>query len=140
MSHANALGLLIPASIPHVTSSCFPKILRSLRWRSCTEDIKHDEEPAYDEEKMMYQTLRNVFNDDSVHGVNNKLSFTLARMWASMIDKVVFWEITKFMGESLKIHAQALTSYEDAMLVETEQNIPSPTPQLQPRKTDVAAF
>ncbi|KAK5719565.1 hypothetical protein LTR17_015351 [Elasticomyces elasticus] len=110
-------------------------ILTLWLWR-----IEHDEEPANEEEKMMYQKLRNLFDDDSVDGVNNKLSSTVARLWGSMIDEVVVWGITKLMGESFKLHAQALTGYEDAMLAEAEQKIPSPTPQLQPHKTEVTAF
>jgi len=44
------------------------------------------------------------------------------------------------MGESFKLHAQALTGYEDAMVAEAEQKLGSPTPQLQPHTTEVTAF
>ncbi|KAK0845474.1 hypothetical protein LTS02_015280 [Friedmanniomyces endolithicus] len=110
-------------------------ILTLWLWR-----VEHDEEPANEEEKAMYQKLRNLFDDDSVDGYNNKLSSTVARLWGSMIDEVVVWGITKLMGESFKLHAQALTGYEDAMVAEAEQKLGSPTPQLQPHTTEVTAF
>ncbi|TKA66638.1 hypothetical protein B0A55_10864 [Friedmanniomyces simplex] len=110
-------------------------ILTLWLWR-----VEHDEEPANEEEKAMYQKLRNLFDDDSVDGYNNKLSSTVARLWGSMIDEVVVWGITKLMGESFKLHAQALTGYEDAMVAEAEQKMGSPTPQLQPHKAEVTAF
>jgi len=50
------------------------------------------------------------------------------------------YSITKLMGESFKLHAQALTGYEDAMVAEAEQKLGSPTPQLQPHTTEVTAF
>ncbi len=61
-------------------------ILTLWLWR-----VEHDEEPANEEEKAMYQKLRNLFDDDSVDGYNNKLSSTVARLWGSMIDEVVVW-------------------------------------------------
>lgn len=61
-------------------------ILTLWLWR-----VEHDDEPANDEEKAMYQKLRNLFDEDSVDGYNNKLSSTVARLWGSMIDEVVVW-------------------------------------------------
>lgn len=63
-------------------------ILSLWLWR-----VEHDEEPASDDEKNMYQKLRNLFDDDSVDGFgqNLKLSSTVARLWGSMIDEVVVW-------------------------------------------------
>jgi len=61
-------------------------ILSLWLWR-----VEHDEEPATDEEKNMYQKLRNLFDDDSVDGFGQKLSSTVARLWGSMIDEVVVW-------------------------------------------------
>lgn len=61
-------------------------ILSLWLWR-----VEHDEEPASEEEKAMYQKLRNLFDDDSVDGMNSKLSSTVARLWGSMIDEVVVW-------------------------------------------------
>lgn len=111
-------------------------ILSLWLWR-----VEHDDEPANDEEKAMYQKLRNLFDDDSVEGLNNKLSATVAKLWGSMIDEVVVWGITKLMGESFKLHSQALTGYEDALIAEAEeQNSISPTSQLAPHAPEVTAF
>lgn len=41
------------------------------------------------------------------------------------------------MGESFKLHAQALTGYEDAVLQETRN---SPTPTMAPHTVEVAAY
>ncbi|KAG9734488.1 hypothetical protein KCU59_g10849, partial [Aureobasidium melanogenum] len=54
------------------------------------------------------------------------LSSMVARVWGSMIDEVVVWGITKLMGESFKLHAQALSGYEEAMLAQ-EQAHSAPT-------------
>ncbi|GAB7347082.1 hypothetical protein MBLNU459_g3213t1 [Dothideomycetes sp. NU459] len=77
--------------------------------------VEHDDEPANEEESMMYNKLRSLFDDDSVDLYGVKLSSIVARLWGSMIDEVVVWGITKLMGESFKLHAQALTGYEDAI-------------------------
>lgn len=50
--------------------------------------LEHDEEPATDEELTMYNKVRNLFDDESVY---SKLSSTVARLWGSMLDKVVVW-------------------------------------------------
>ena len=61
-------------------------ILSLWLWR-----VEHDDDPATEEEKAMYQKLRNLFDDDSVDGYGQKLSSTVARLWGSMIDEVVVW-------------------------------------------------
>lgn len=61
-------------------------ILSLWLWR-----VEHDEEPATDEERVMYQKLRSLFDDDTVDGFGQKLSSTVARLWGSMIDEVVVW-------------------------------------------------
>ena len=53
--------------------------------------VEHDDEPATEEEKNMYQKLRSLFDDDTVDGYGQKLSSTVARLWGSMIDEVVVW-------------------------------------------------
>ncbi|KAK7559410.1 fungal-specific transcription factor domain-containing protein [Phyllosticta paracitricarpa] len=88
--------------------------------------LEHDEEPATEDELVMYNKLRNLFDDDSVDVYGAKLSSTVARLWGSMIDEVVVWGITKLMGESFKLHSQALVGYEDAM----SSRSGSPTPSI----------
>ncbi|KAF2126577.1 hypothetical protein P153DRAFT_359550 [Dothidotthia symphoricarpi CBS 119687] len=89
--------------------------------------LEHDEEPANEEELAMYNKLRNLFDDDSVDVYGAKLSSTVARLWGSMIDEVVVWGITKLMGESFKLHSQALVGYEDAMSSRSGSATPSMT-------------
>ncbi|KAG9234774.1 putative transcription factor TDA9 [Amylocarpus encephaloides] len=81
--------------------------------------LEHDEEPATEEELAMYNKIGALFDADSVedHGSNSKLSSTVARLWGSMLDEVVVWGITKLMGDSFRLHAQALVGYEDDMEV-----------------------
>ncbi|KAA8567990.1 hypothetical protein EYC84_008418 [Monilinia fructicola] len=62
----------------------------------------------------MYNKIRALFDDDSV-GYSSKLSSTVARVWGSMLDEVVVWGITKLMGDSFRLHSQALVGYEDDM-------------------------
>nr|POF14254.1 hypothetical protein CFP56_03278 [Quercus suber] len=110
-------------------------ILSLWLWR-----VEHDEEPASDDEKAMYQKLRNLFDDDSVDGFGQKLSSTVARLWGSMIDEVVVWGITKLMGESFKLHAQALigTDFEDTMV--TEPTNDTAVANMAPHVAEVAAY
>lgn len=61
-------------------------ILSLWLWR-----VEHEDDPATEEEKQMYQKLRSLFDDDSVDGFGQKLSSTVARLWGSMIDEVVVW-------------------------------------------------
>ncbi|KAH9828137.1 C2H2 finger domain protein [Teratosphaeria destructans] len=109
-------------------------ILSLWLWR-----VEHDEEPQSEDEHAMYQKLRNLFDDDSVDGFNSKLSSTVARLWGSMIDEVVVWGITKLMGESFKLHAQALAGYEDAVMTGQQPN-GSPEAVLAAQPTEVAAY
>jgi hypothetical protein len=60
-------------------------ILSLWLWR-----LEHDEEPATEEELVMYHKVRNLFDDDSAdHHAN--LSAVVARLWGSMLDEVVVW-------------------------------------------------
>lgn len=68
-------------------------ILSLWLWR-----VEHDDEPASEEEKTMYQKLRNLFDEDSVDGFNQKLSSTVARLWGSMIDEVVVWGYVQLLS------------------------------------------
>lgn len=98
-------------SVEHPLSSLDLMVILSL-W---LYRLEHDEEPADEEELAMYNKVRNLFDDDSVDIYGSKLSSTVARLWGSMLDDVVVWGITKLMGESFKLHAQALVGYEDAV-------------------------
>ena len=95
--------------------------------------LEHDQEPATDDELAMYNKIRNLFDDEGVDvSGSQKLSSIVARLWGSMLDEVVVWgwvltpncfyteannynRITKLMGESFKLHSQALSGYEDAV-------------------------
>ena len=46
--------------------------------------------------------------------------------------------ITKLMGESFKLHSQALAGYEDALLAGQQNGTPEPT--LAPHAAEVAAY
>jgi len=81
--------------------------------------LEHDDEPYTEEEIAMYNKVRNLFDDDAFELYGNKLSSTVARVWGSMLDGVVVWGISKTMGESFKLHAQALVGYEGEMLTDS---------------------
>ncbi|KAF4172678.1 hypothetical protein CNMCM8694_008299 [Aspergillus lentulus] len=92
--------------------------------------LEHDEEPATEAELAIYNKVRNLFDDDAVDAFG-KLSSTVARVWGNILDGVVVWGITKLMGESFKLHAQALIGYEDSLRVAKDQPIhPMPTKTL----------
>ncbi|KAL4893441.1 fungal-specific transcription factor domain-containing protein [Aspergillus ambiguus] len=93
--------------------------------------LEHDEEPASEAELAIYNKVRNLFDDDAVDAFG-KLSSTVARVWGNILDGVVVWGITKLMGESFKLHSQALIGYEDSLLrVAKDQPIhPMPTKTL----------
>ncbi|GAB1192844.1 hypothetical protein APSETT444_002042 [Aspergillus pseudonomiae] len=92
--------------------------------------LEHDEEPATEAEMAIYNKVRNLFDDDAVDAFG-KLSSTVARVWGNILDGVVVWGITKLMGESFKLHSQALVGYEDSLRVAKDQPIhPMPTKTL----------
>lgn len=84
--------------------------------------LEHDEEPATEAELAMYNKVRNLFDDDALDAFG-KLSSTVARVWGNILDGVVVWGITKLMGESFKLHSQALIGYEDSLRVAKDQPI-----------------
>lgn len=61
-------------------------ILSLWLWR-----LEHDEEPATEEELVMYHKVRNLFDDDSADVNGSNLSAVVARLWGSMLDEVVVW-------------------------------------------------
>jgi len=89
----------------------------------------YDEEQATEDELAMYNKVRNLFDDDSVDVYGSKLSSTVARVWGSMLDEVVVWGITKLMGESFKLHSQALVGYEDSIISGADATLPSMSTQ-----------
>lgn len=107
-------------------------ILSHWLWR-----IEHDEEPATREEMAMYNKIQELFDNDSADTYNNRLSATVTKLWGNMIDEVVVWGITKLMGESFKLHSQALSGYETAMYAESQNAAPSLAHQ---RIATVAAY
>ncbi|KAH8696680.1 putative C2H2 finger domain protein [Talaromyces proteolyticus] len=92
--------------------------------------LEHDEEPATEAEIAIYSKVRNLFDDDAIDAFG-KLSSTVSRVWGNILDGVVVWGITKLMGESFKLHSQALVGYEDSLQVAKDQPLhPMPTKSL----------
>ncbi|KAL9116866.1 MAG: hypothetical protein Q9187_006605 [Circinaria calcarea] len=91
--------------------------------------LEHDEEPATEEELAMYNKVRNLFDDDSIGIYGSKLSSTVARLWGSMLDEVVVWGITKLMGESFRLHSEALDGFQDAVASGSSASTPTMSSQ-----------
>ncbi|TVY90049.1 Transcriptional regulator of form adherence [Lachnellula willkommii] len=73
--------------------------------------LEHDvDEPPTEEEMAMYHKVGALFVGEPE---DSKLSSTVARIWGSMLDEVVVWGFTKLMGDSFRLHSQALVGYED---------------------------
>lgn len=53
--------------------------------------LEHDEEPATEEELVMYNKVRQLFNKDLNESYISHLSSIVARLWGSMLDEVVVW-------------------------------------------------
>ncbi|KAG5301268.1 C2H2 finger domain-containing protein [Histoplasma ohiense] len=90
--------------------------------------LEHDEEQATEAEMAIYNKVRNLFDDDAVDACVSNLSSTVARVWGNILDGVVVWGITKLMGESFKLHSQALVGYEDSMVTSTSEHVLEPMP------------
>jgi len=75
--------------------------------------LEHDEEIATEEELVMYNKVRELFEEEFAGVQDAKLSSIIARVWGGMMDEVVVWGITKLMGDSFRHHSQALVGYED---------------------------
>ncbi|UNI13552.1 hypothetical protein JDV02_000287 [Purpureocillium takamizusanense] len=87
--------------------------------------LEHDEEPATVEEVDMYNKVRQLFKKELNDGYTTQLSSVVARLWGSMLDEVVVWGITRLMGESFKLHSQALVGYVDDP--EASSNVSTPS-------------
>ena len=53
--------------------------------------LEHDEEPATEEEMVMYNRIRQLFDKDLDDTYVTHLSSVVARLWGSMLDEVVVW-------------------------------------------------
>jgi hypothetical protein len=53
--------------------------------------LEHDEEPATEEELIMYNRIRQLFDKDLDETYTTHLSSVVARLWGSMLDEVVVW-------------------------------------------------
>ncbi|KAI1267241.1 hypothetical protein F5Y18DRAFT_333374 [Xylariaceae sp. FL1019] len=85
--------------------------------------LEHDDEPATEEEMAMYHKVRMLFEKESEGTLNSQqLSATVAHLWGSMLDEVVVWGL---MGESFRLHSQALVGYVDD--VEASSNVSTPS-------------
>jgi hypothetical protein len=91
--------------------------------------LEHDEEPATQEELIMYNKVRQLFAKDIDQPLIGNLSSVVARLWGEMLDEVVVWGITRLMGESFKLHAQALVGYIDDPEASSNPSTPSMTSQ-----------
>ncbi|CAG9941921.1 unnamed protein product [Clonostachys rosea f. rosea IK726] len=91
--------------------------------------LEHDEEPATPEELFMYNKIRQLFANELEEGYMPQLSSTVARLWASMLEEVVVWGITRLMGDSFKLHSQALIGYVDDPEASSNVSTPSMTSQ-----------
>jgi hypothetical protein len=91
--------------------------------------LEHDEEPATQEELAMYNKVRQLFVKDLEDSYMPSLSSVVARLWGSMLDEVVVWGITRLMGESFKLHSQALVGYVDDREASSNVSTPSMTSQ-----------
>ncbi|KAK4106125.1 hypothetical protein N658DRAFT_7769 [Parathielavia hyrcaniae] len=91
--------------------------------------LEHDEEPATAEETVMYNRVRQLFDKDLDETYVDHLSSVVARLWGSMLDEVVVWGITRLMGESFRLHSQALIGYVDDIAASSSVSTPSMTSQ-----------
>ncbi|KAK4039207.1 hypothetical protein C8A01DRAFT_47285 [Parachaetomium inaequale] len=91
--------------------------------------LEHDEEPATEEELVMYNRIRQLFDKDLDETYTTHLSSVVARLWGSMLDEVVVWGITRLMGESFRLHSQALIGYVDDIAASSSVSTPSMTSQ-----------
>ncbi|KAI0480994.1 hypothetical protein GGR56DRAFT_664379 [Xylariaceae sp. FL0804] len=88
--------------------------------------LEHDEEPATEEEMAMYHKVRMLFEKEAEGTLSSaQLSATVAHLWGSMLDEVVVWGITRLMGESFRLHSQALNGYVDD--IEASSNVSTPS-------------
>ncbi|KKY28542.1 putative c2h2 finger domain [Phaeomoniella chlamydospora] len=83
--------------------------------------LEHEDDGATDEEVAMYNKVRNLFDEDALETYGPKLCSTVARVWGSMFDNGVVWGISKLMGESFKLHGQALIGHEDEVAPTAEE-------------------
>lgn len=92
--------------------------------------LEHDDEPASPEEAAMYSKVRQLLVKD--HGdpcATPDLSAAVAQLWASMLDEVVVWGITRLMGHAFRCHSSALVGYVEDIAASSNVSTPSMTSQ-----------
>ncbi|KAJ4162445.1 hypothetical protein NW754_013875 [Fusarium falciforme] len=77
----------------------------------------------------MYNKIRQLLIKEIDENYMSQLSAVVARLWGSILDEVVVWGITRLMGESLKLHSQALVGYVDDPEASSNVSTPSMTSQ-----------
>ncbi|CEI68762.1 hypothetical protein FVEN_g8017 [Fusarium venenatum] len=87
--------------------------------------LEHDEEPATQEELAMYNKVRQLLVKEIDENYMSQLSAVVARLWGSILDEVVVWGMTRLMGDSFKLHSQALVGYVDDP--EASSNVSTPS-------------
>lgn len=87
--------------------------------------LEHDEEPATQEELAMYNKVRQLLVKEIDDSYMSQLSAVVARLWGSILDEVVVWGMTRLMGDSFKLHSQALVGYVDDP--EASSNVSTPS-------------
>ena len=53
--------------------------------------LEHDEEPATEEELVMYNRVRQLFQKELGDSYTSQLSSVVAQLWSSILDEVVVW-------------------------------------------------
>ncbi|UKZ78115.1 hypothetical protein TrVFT333_005849 [Trichoderma virens FT-333] len=87
-------------------------VVQGVRWVARTSSTNWSvEHPSTPEEVAMYYKVRQLFVKDFDESIIANLSSVVARLWGSMLDEVVVWGITRLMGESFKLHSEALVGY-----------------------------
>ncbi|KAL9565529.1 hypothetical protein ACKAV7_010388 [Fusarium commune] len=87
--------------------------------------LEHDEEPATQEEMVMYNKVRQLLVKEIDENYMSQLSAVVARLWGSILDEVVVWGMTRLMGDAFKLHSQALVGYVDDP--EASSNVSTPS-------------
>ncbi|KAK4214541.1 transcriptional regulator form adherence 5 [Rhypophila decipiens] len=91
--------------------------------------LEHDDEVANEEETIMYKKVRQLFEQDLDEPYTHGISSLVARLWSSMLDEVVVWGITRIMGESFRLHSQAIQDFHPEGPASSSVSTPSMTSQ-----------
>ncbi|KKA27367.1 hypothetical protein TD95_004924 [Thielaviopsis punctulata] len=96
-------------SVEHPLAALDMLIILTMWLYRLEHDGDHEAAATTAGEMAMYHRIRDLLERECSERHLTQLSAAVAHLWASMLDEVVVWGITRLVGEAFRLHSQALS-------------------------------